>query len=210
MSSGKQASIMIMHDELCQVFNGLMTALSLQRAGAGVTIFFGSRGINAVHQEKVRHLVCLPDQPEEEQKKVLARYPVHWHLSGPVTNQYVKNSSIWKTFNRCVTIHGTDQVQLVRNVCHDHIGHGIFLEDGAERGNVIEGNLVLTTRQPATGEQLLASDATPASFWITNPDNVVRGNHAAGSRGFGFWSSHAGCAREDGRHNKDADHDQRP
>ncbi|HEX9165753.1 MAG TPA: hypothetical protein VF862_07560, partial [Gemmatimonadales bacterium] len=121
------------------------------------------------------------------QKKVLARYPVHWHLSGPVTDQYVKNSSIWKTFNRCVTVHGTDQVQLVRNVCHDHIGHGIFLEDGAERGNLLEGNLVLTTRQPATGEQLLASDATPASFWLTNPDNIVRGNHAAGSRGFGFW-----------------------
>jgi peroxiredoxin family protein len=73
MSTGKQASIMIMHDELCQVFNGLMTALSLQRAGAAVTIFFGSRGINAVHKEKVQHLVCLPDQPEEEQKKVMAR-----------------------------------------------------------------------------------------------------------------------------------------
>jgi len=73
MSNGKQASIMIMHDELCQVFNGLMTALSLLRAGAGVTIFFGSRGINAVHKEKIQHLVCLPDQPEAEQKKVMAR-----------------------------------------------------------------------------------------------------------------------------------------
>lgn len=73
MSSTKQASIMIMHDELCQVFNGLMTALSLLRAGARVTIFFGSRGINAVHQEKIQHLVCLPDQPEEAQKKVMSR-----------------------------------------------------------------------------------------------------------------------------------------
>jgi peroxiredoxin family protein len=73
MSSGKKASIMIMHDELCQVFNGLMTALSLQRAGAGVTIFFGSRGINAVHKEKIKELKCLPDQPEEEQRKVMAR-----------------------------------------------------------------------------------------------------------------------------------------
>jgi peroxiredoxin family protein len=73
MSSTKQASIMIMHDELCQVFNGLMTALSLQRAGAGVTIFFGSRGINAVHKEKIKELKCLPDQPEAEQQKVMAR-----------------------------------------------------------------------------------------------------------------------------------------
>ena len=73
MVEKKKASIMIFHDELCQVFNGLMTALSLQRAGAKVTIFFGSRGINAVHKEKIKELKCLPDQPEEEQRKVMAR-----------------------------------------------------------------------------------------------------------------------------------------
>jgi peroxiredoxin family protein len=73
MENGKMASVMIFHDELCQVFNGLMTALSLRRAGAGVTVFFGSRGINAVHKEKIKELKCLPDQPEEEQRKVTAR-----------------------------------------------------------------------------------------------------------------------------------------
>ena len=65
MNPVKKVSIMIMHDELCQVFNGLMTALSLLRSGAVVTVFFGSRGVNAVHREKVGQLVCLPDQPEE-------------------------------------------------------------------------------------------------------------------------------------------------
>lgn len=73
MADMKKASIMIFHDELCQVFNGLMTALSLQRAGAEVTVFFGSRGINAVHKDKINDLKCLPDQPEEEQRKVMAR-----------------------------------------------------------------------------------------------------------------------------------------
>ena len=73
MNTQKNVSIMIFHDELCQVFNGLMTALSLQRAGAEVTVFFGSRGINAVHKEKIKELKCLPDQPEEEQKKVMDR-----------------------------------------------------------------------------------------------------------------------------------------
>jgi peroxiredoxin family protein len=73
MSEHKNVSIMIFHDELCQVFNGLMTALSLQRAGAEVTVFFGSRGINAVHKEKINDLKCLPDQPEEEQQKVMDR-----------------------------------------------------------------------------------------------------------------------------------------
>jgi peroxiredoxin family protein len=73
MGNIKNISIMIFHDELCQVFNGLMTALSLQRAGSKVTVFFGSRGINAVHKEKINSLKCLPDQPEEEQQKVTAR-----------------------------------------------------------------------------------------------------------------------------------------
>jgi peroxiredoxin family protein len=73
MSEHKNTSIMIFHDELCQVFNGLMTALSLQRAGAEVTVFFGSRGINAVHKDKINDLKCLPDQPEEEQQKVMDR-----------------------------------------------------------------------------------------------------------------------------------------
>ena len=73
MTTQERASIMIVHDELCQVFNGLMTALSLQRAGAEVTVFFGSRGINAVHKEKIHDLKCLPDQPEKEQQKVMAR-----------------------------------------------------------------------------------------------------------------------------------------
>jgi peroxiredoxin family protein len=50
-----------------------MAALSLQRAGSKVTVFFGSRGINAVHKEKIKSLKCLPDQPEEEQQKVTAR-----------------------------------------------------------------------------------------------------------------------------------------
>ena len=61
----KNVSVMCFHDELCQVFNALMTALSLLREGAGVTIFFGSRGINAVHREKVKELKCLPDAPRE-------------------------------------------------------------------------------------------------------------------------------------------------
>ena len=72
-------------------------------------------------------------------------------------------------------------------VCYDNIGHAYFLEDGAETGNVFEGNLGLATRRPATGEQVLPSDVAPATFWITNPDNTYRRNVAAGSSGFGFW-----------------------
>lgn len=60
----KVVSVMCFHDELCQVFNAMMTALSLLREGAEVTVYFGSRGVNAVHRDKVGALACLPDQPE--------------------------------------------------------------------------------------------------------------------------------------------------
>lgn len=69
----KNASVMCFHDELCQVYNALMTALSLLREGSKVTLFFGSRGVNAIHKDKVKGLKCLPDQPKEIGEAVMKR-----------------------------------------------------------------------------------------------------------------------------------------
>lgn len=69
----KNVSIMCFHDELCQVFNALMTALSLLREGSGVTIFFGSRGVNAIHKDKVGELKCMPDAPKEVSDAVMKK-----------------------------------------------------------------------------------------------------------------------------------------
>ena len=69
----KNVSVMCFHDELCQVYNALMTALSLLREGSKVTIFFGSRGINAVHKDKINDLKCLPDQPKEAGDAVMKK-----------------------------------------------------------------------------------------------------------------------------------------
>lgn len=117
----------------------------------------------------------------------VGRYPMHWHMANDVTGQYVRDASISKTNNRCLTIHGSDNAVAQRNVCYDHLGHGYFLEDGSETGNMIEHNLGVLTRTPTVANRILPSDATPATFWITNPDNSFRGNAAAGSTGFGFW-----------------------
>lgn len=119
------------------------------------------------------------------QRKALRRYPVHFHMDGNAPDSYLKRSSIHHSFNRCVTIHGTNALTVAGNVCYDHAGHGFFLEDGAERRNVISGNLGLGTNEVENG--LLPSDRRPATFWITNPDNTLKGNVAAGSDGFGFW-----------------------
>jgi len=53
------------------------------------------------------------------QQRLLARYPVHWHLVGEVYGDYARQLSIHHCFSRCVTIHGTTGVQ-VRRLLSDH------------------------------------------------------------------------------------------
>lgn len=126
----------------------------------------------------------------------LARYPMHWHKCKDLTeDQYVLNSSIHDTFNRAVTVHGTDNANVSDNFAYKNSGHAIFLEDGSEEDNLICRNLVVGTTRPAPGEETAPSDnefntfqnRSPASFWITNPQNTIDGNVAADTTGTGFW-----------------------
>jgi cell surface hyaluronidase len=120
------------------------------------------------------------------QRGKLGRYPVHFHLAGDASGSFVEASSIVHSANRCLTIHGTNGVVVKDNVAYDTIGHCYFLEDGVEMGNVLEDNLGMLTRAAAQAA-ILESDKLPATFWISNPGNVLRGNVAAGSEGNGFW-----------------------
>ena len=143
----------------------------------------------------------------------LARYPIHWHLIGDAQGQYIKNSAIHDTYSRCVTVHGTNYLDVENNVTYNNIGHCFFLEDGVEHGNQFVHNLAILTKchpdapcvptnlapfgstdgtnfktagQDAK-DVLLPSDNTASTFWITNPDNIYRDNVAAGSDSTGFW-----------------------
>ncbi len=148
----------------------------------------------------------------------LARYPIHWHLVGDTgKGQYVRNAAIHDTFNRCVTVHGTNFLRVENNVTYNTVGHCFFMEDGIEHSNEFVHNLAIQTKchtskpcEPtnlaAAGEStverqaigprgqqstdvLLPSDNTVSSYWITNPDNSYRDNVAAGSDANGFWMS---------------------
>ena len=77
------------------------------------------------------------------QNMTLARYPIHWHLIGDAQGQYIKNSSIHDTYNRCVTVHGTNFLRVENNVTYNTVGHCFFLEDGAEHGNQFVHNLAI-------------------------------------------------------------------
>ncbi len=143
----------------------------------------------------------------------LARYPIHWHLIGDAQGQYIKNSAIHDTYSRCVTVHGTNDLDIENNVTYNNIGHCFFLEDAVEHGNQFVHNLgILTKCHPdapcvatnlapfgqstasnfdSAGQNakdiLIPSDNTASTFWITNPDNIYRDNVAAGSDSTGFW-----------------------
>ena len=151
------------------------------------------------------HIMCMPNSTINAssielyrmgQKAKLGRYPWHWHLLDDFgTGQYFKNSSVDHSFNRAITIHGTSYVNVENNFFYDHIGHGVFLEDGSERFNTIKNNVVLLSKRPLMGEEVTPSDnqlneaqnRTPSSFWITNPNNIFEGNVAAGTQGTGYW-----------------------
>ena len=141
------------------------------------------------------------------QHLTLARYPIHWHLIGEGEGQYIKNASIHDTFSRCVTVHGTNNLQVENNVTYNTIGHCFFMEDGIETGNRFVRNLGIQTKchptlpceptnlflahQSTAGQSsehvLIPSDNTVSTFWITNPDNIYRDNVAAGSDQVGYW-----------------------
>jgi cell migration-inducing and hyaluronan-binding protein len=152
------------------------------------------------------------------QNLTLARYPIHWHLIGDAKGQYIRNAAIHDTYNRCVTVHGTNFLRVENNVTYNTVGHCFFLEDGIEHGNEFVKNLAIQikchtskacvpTNLAPNGEidsanrqairtasmsgkdTLLPSDNTVAAFWITNPDNTFIDNVAAGSDANGFWLS---------------------
>src|SRR5262245_59489404 len=77
------------------------------------------------------------------QNLTLARYPIHWHLIGDAKGQYIRNAAIHDTYNRCVTVHGTNFLRVENNLTYNTVGHCFFLEDGAEHGNQFVHNLAI-------------------------------------------------------------------
>ena len=114
----------------------------------------------------------------------IGRYPIHFHVSGDVDGSYVKGCSIHHSFNRAVTMHGINNLVVERNVFYHVRGNAFFMEDGIETGNVVRYNLgIFVTSSTST----LNVDVTPASYWVTNANNTVSHNVAAGGSHFGFW-----------------------
>ncbi|XP_060067589.1 fibrocystin-L-like [Ylistrum balloti] len=112
------------------------------------------------------------------------RHPIHFHMNGDVSKSYVHSSAIHGTFNRALNIRTTNNLLVGNNVFYNVTGCGIFLEDGTEMGNQMQNNLAFLVKPSPS---LHSEDLTPAAFFITNPDNIIQDNVAAGGTHFGFW-----------------------
>jgi hypothetical protein len=147
----------------------------------------------------------------------IMHYPVHFHmarktpagLGGAVT--FVKDSSVWDSMTRWITLHATQGVRLARNVGFKSIGHGYYLEDGTETDNQLYANIGIFARAAVANKQnprqvpgiLTTQDKScdgskscasgydqfpyysdsnhPAVFWIINGWNDFEYNMAAGA-----------------------------
>ena len=127
----------------------------------------------------------------------VGRYPFHWHMLSyegsttlaDATGQYIRNSSVHESVHRGIVIHGTNGVEVSKNVLFDIRGHGVFTEDASERRNTIDGNLVLHVRNPTTPLKVHETDNSKSSagFWVSNPDNTITNNTAADCVGSAYW-----------------------
>lgn len=138
------------------------------------------------------------------QTNFLGRYPMHFHLLGNgCPGCYFRDSSVHKSFYRCVSIHGTHNLTVTENVAYDITGYCYYLEDGVEQDNTISFNLgshihFLGEAPYGDGQQvkavnvqsidrILPADSTSSAFYITNMHNDIIGNVASGGwAGFAF------------------------
>jgi hypothetical protein len=142
------------------------------------------------------------------QRRAMGRYPFHWHmLSYSAANQagvgggaflgdvaagahYLRDSSVWGSENRAVTIHGTCGVAVDNVFAVDVKGHAFFLEDGSEMRNNITHCVAMKVRNPAAN-RIKSNDTEASGFWVTNPVNTLTWNSASDCDGRGIWNSFA-------------------
>lgn len=143
------------------------------------------------------------------QRQAMGRYPFHWHmLSWTPANQQgigggtflgdvdsrahvLRDSAIWGSENRGVTIHGTCGATVDNVFAVDIKGHAFFLEDGSEARNTLRDCVAMQVRDPGPATRMKVHDSEASGFWLTHPDNTVLGNTASDCQGRGLWNSYA-------------------
>lgn len=82
----------------------------------------------------------------------VGHYPVHFHMTKSAAytknRAYLKDSAIWDSMTRFVTLHGAQDIDISRNVGWLSTGSGFFAEDSSEINNKFCHNLAIQARAP--------------------------------------------------------------
>jgi hypothetical protein len=127
-------------------------------------------------------------------KEQLGSYPIHFHMDGDLRAKaaagdvLVNANSIHHSYNKCVTIHSTQNMGVSNNVCARIAGHIFYEEVGDEYNIAFDHNLGMgallnsfdINNNNATASQLMPPSAFPrdrdsliAKYWWAG-DNMVK------------------------------------
>jgi len=184
--------------ETCDILNhngGVESIFGYDQFTCPDTYLTGFGGHIMVHDNGVGYVEGV-ELYRMGQTNILGRYPMHFHLlQDNCPGCYFKDSSVHRSFYRCISIHGTNNIMVSENVAFDVTGYCYYLEDGIEEQNTISYNLaahIHVLSYPAIGDAqrinlvrespdlLLPADITASGFYITNLQNRVIGNVAVG------------------------------
>ncbi|QEF99651.1 Hemolysin, chromosomal [Stieleria maiorica] len=137
-----------------------------------------------------------------------ARYPIHAHHNlgqFDVESSVVRDGLKWS-----ITIHATDDANILNNIVYDVDGGGIVTEDGSEERNRFIGNLVakvdggaaVGSRNGGGGSRDFALDGS--GFWFRLASGTVEDNVVYDARGFGYNANGYGMSFTDNRGTFDA------
>lgn len=112
-------------------------------------------------------------------------YPIHFHLAGNAAGKdehgnprhLVDSNSIHHSYNKCVTVHKTQNLSVTNNVCARAVGHLFYQEIAQETGGEFRGNLGIGAMSHYFGldEKLPKAEGNPQlvrGWW--EGDNLVR------------------------------------
>ena len=116
-------------------------------------------------------------------KDQIGSYPIHFHmdqdLSGKTT--LVDSNSIDHSYNKCVTVHSTQNLTISNNVCVRGLSHLFYEEIGDEKGIAFQSNLgmgAMSNSFDINKTDKFSRDDLIKKFWWTG-DNMTNGVLAA-------------------------------
>ncbi len=120
--------------------------------------------------EDYKEVVIEGVELEKFGKERLGSYPIHFHMVGVPTGSHLINSnSIHHSYNKCITVHSSQNLTFDNNVCARAVGHLFYQEIGDEEGISFRNNLGLGAMSHYFGIDTAAvpksAEGKPKNWW---------------------------------------------